>query len=378
MADDTEAPGSESPAGKDAAHYPTDAHEVETPNKNHWKSMTDAYNDGVAHGYYRAMTRKTQNAEEAHTMDGIASDKVNIHVGGGEGRGDGGAGLAAVIAALGNRNQGGDNAALLAALGNRNQNDMAPILAMLANRDDRRGDDGFGFGGGGILGLLAILGLLRGRGGLGGGDEGCDNRDGDFARTAILQSLVEGQADLRAQVPTAALEIQNAICRSIAELALGTQQGLSNVKDSVQAIGALNLSATQGVAKDVATGTLQTIIGINTDGDRTRALLVAQNEANLNRQLTVAQLESQECRIRGHVDNVENRVIQSTTVNTNQQQQQWQYQRFDDERFSRLAGLVANIGNVVQRSRSDQDIVNLGTMLASGTQTPTNTQVGRQ
>lgn len=289
---------------------------------------------------------------ENNAMDGINSDKVNIHVGGGEGGSGGGMQAAAMVAALGNRNQGDNTAALIAALGNRN--------------DGHRGDDGLGFGGGGgVLGLVALLGLLgRGRG-FGGGDD-CGDGGGDHARTAILQTLIEGQADLRAQVPTVALEIQNACQRAISELALGTQQGFSNVKDSVQAIGALNLSATQGVAKDVATGTLQTIIGIGNDGDKTRALITNFNNENLQRQLTVAQLEGVEGRLRSHSDNVEVKVSQQV----NQAQAQAQSQRLEESRFDRLERSFLNLGQQIA-ARTAQDIVNLGTMIGSAGQTST-------
>lgn len=295
-------------------------------------------------------------------MEGINSDKVNIHLGSGEGGGGAGA-MAALVAALGNRNQGDNSAALIAAMGNRNQGDnTAALIAAMSNRKDN-----------GFADIAALMALLDRR-----GDKDCDRgRDHDHDRSALIQSILESVADIRAQVPSSALEVTAALQRAIGELALGTQQGLSNLKDSVQAIGALNLSATQGVAKDVATGTLQTIIGIGNDGDKTRALITSFNNENLQRQLTVAQLDGVEHRLRGHVDNVENRVVQSTTVNTHQQQEQSQRQRNDDERFARLTALITNIGNQVQKSRSEQDIVNLGTMLASGTQTPTTTQVGR-
>jgi hypothetical protein len=275
-----------------------------------------------------------------HNMEGVNSDKVNINLGEG---GGGGGSMAAVIAALGNRNQGNDNAALIAALGNRNDNDG-------------------GFGGGG-LGLIALLALLGGRGFGRGDDKDC----GEVGRVALTQSIMESVADIRAQVPQSALETANALQRAIGELALGTQQGLSNVKDSVQAIGALNLSATQGVAKDVATGTLQTIIAIGNDGDKTRALITNFNNENLQRQLTVAQNALLEDRFDRRSRDVEVNVSQ----NVNQQQAQLQAQA----QLSGLVGLVHSLASQIQNVKANQDIVNLGTMVASGAQTSTNTQV---
>lgn len=277
-------------------------------------------------------------------MEGINSDKVNINLG----EGGGGGGMqAAVIAALGNRNQGNDNAALIAALGNRN--------------DGHHGDDGI-MGGG--LGLIALLALVGGRG-FGRDDKDCN----DAGRVALTQSIMESVADIRAQIPQSALETTIAVQRAVSELALGTQQGLANVKDSVQAIGALNLSAVQGVAKDVATGTLQTIIAINNDGAQTRALLTAFNNESLNRQLTVAQSALAEERVHRHSDGVEVRVSQ----NVNQQQAQAQTQT----QLAGLFNLVHGLTSQVQRVSQGQDVINFGTMAASGNQQQTSSQVGK-
>ena len=275
-------------------------------------------------------------------MEGVNSDKVNIHLGDGGRGGDSGA-TAAIIAALGNRNQGGDNAALIAALG-----------------DGGRGDDSNG-----INALLPILLLaMLGRRGLGGDDTPAD---AGCARTALTQTIVEAVGDIRAQVPQVALETQNQICQSMASLALGTQQGFANVKDSVQTLGALNLTATQGVSKDVATGTLSNQIAITADGEKTRALLIAFNNDNLQRQLTVAQSALSEERVHRHSDGVEVRVNQTVQQAQAQNQQQAQLQG--------LVGLVANLANDIQAVRQGQVIFNSGTMAASGTQAAANTRL---
>src|SRR3990172_760040 len=171
--------------------------------------------------------------DEDIQMEGLQSDKVNINVGGDGGSG-GGAGLAAVIAALGNRNEGGDTAGLIAALGNRNNDGFggAGALAMLgplmANNNN-------GMNNLWPIILLALLGRGRGGFGFGGDDASCGPSSGiGPGQAAILQTLLEGQSSLRAEVPTSALEIQNAIQSAIGSLALGTQQGFANTKDAVQ------------------------------------------------------------------------------------------------------------------------------------------------
>lgn len=280
-------------------------------------------------------------------MDGIASDKVNINVGEGGGRGgyDSGASIAAIIAALGNRNQGNDNAALIAALGNRNDG-------------LHRGDDGFGFGGGGgILGLVALLGLLRGRGGLGGDD--CGGGHHDIGRDILLSKL----GTIEGAVPLAAAEVGNDVCRATGEITNSVNQAQlallaanSNLKDTVQNGFALSLTNAAQNTKEI----LGAICALSGKIDQNQIM-------DLQRQLGVAQAAAAEERNNHRIREVEVSVSQ----NVNQQQSQAQLQ-------AQIGGLLAGFNVLsaqVQRVRADQDIVNLGTMVASGTQATTSTQV---
>lgn len=313
--------------------------------------------------------RKYHNPQgkESRTMDGIASDKVNINVGGGgEGGGYGGASMAALVAALGQRNQGNDHAALIAALGNRNDSgaNLAPLFALMGHRDN----DGFGQGGLWPIILLALLGRHGGFGGFGGGGDCCDGSGGGHFHGNFLQSILNSLTGLTAAVPTTALETQNAIQGAIAQLALAGQQGFSNLKDSVQAIGAANLAATNNVASSVIQQGLTTQIAIGHDGDKTRALIQSTNMDNLQRQLTVAQNALMEERFDRRGREVEVNVSQNVNQQQAQQQQQLQFQDLV-RRFDHLCNLQ------VLNARQAQDIVNLGTMTASGTQAAANTQV---
>lgn len=288
-------------------------------------------------------------------MDNV-SDKVNINVGDGGGRGYGDGGQAAMIAALLNgRNQDSGQVGMLAALMNN------------------RAVDG-GFGGAGGLGIIALLALLGGgRGGFfgGRGDECCDNDHGvSPAQAAILQTLLEGQSDLRAQVPTTALETQNAIQQAISSLALGTQQMGANLGDKVTNSASVLATAIGTVNQNVLE-----------QGCQTRAQ-VLQSENNIIRRIDDARIDEAnrrgdrfeiQAQFASQFAALQSKVEVNQTVNTNQQQQQ--QIRDDDRRHHELMTALFSIGNQVQRVKSDQDIVNFGTMAASGNQATTSTQV---
>jgi hypothetical protein len=281
---------------------------------------------------------------------GSGNDRTVINMGGSDGGGNGGLNAAVTMAALGNRNE--------------SRSDIGAILA--ATQGNRNHDDGLGLGGGLIGGL--VLGQLfnRGRGGFGGGDDGCcDNGHRDVS---------PAHAAYAAWVPTVALETQNALQVAIAQLALGIQQGLSNVKDSVQANGTANLIATKDNAKDIAVSTLQTQIAITADGALTRELLVKFNNDNLQRELTVAQTALMEERLRGHAASqkveVNQTVTNTATAIAAQQQQQQQRQDIIE-----LGHLVRDLHGDLQAVKQGQVIFNSGLMAGSGTQSAANTKV---
>lgn len=305
-------------------------------------------------------------------MDNI-SDRVNINLPGSDG-GSGGAGLAAVIAALGNRNEGSDNAALIAALGNRNDGMSAMLPALMA---------GGGFGGNQMNALWPIILLaLLGRGGKGGafGGDGCCDGGGDAINQLTLNQVLSKLGTLEGQVPNTALETQNAIQAALSSLALGTQQGFAGVKDSVQASLLALSQAAAGINQNVSAQGCQTRERVDSDGDKTRALLVARFGQEDATKIAELNAEVQALKSREHHDRHHSETTLSISNNNNAiaNQQQQQQIRDDDRRHHELMNALFVVGNQVvsQRNRSEQDIINLGTMLASGTQTPTTTNVG--
>lgn len=313
-------------------------------------------------------------------MDNI-SDRVNINLPGGGDGGFGGAGMAAVIAALGNRNEGSDNAALIAALGNRNDGSagMNAILPALMA--------GGGLGGNQMnnlwpIILLALLGGRGGHGGLfggGGGDGCCDGAGSDAINQLTLNQVLGKLGTLEGIVPNTALETQNAIQQALASLALGTQQGFAGVKDSVQAT-LLSLSqSVNGVNQNVSAQGCATRERVDSDGDKTRALLVArfqQEDATkiAEQNARIVALETRCDNDRRHAES--NLVITNTNTAIAQQQQQ-QKQSEEDRRHRELLNAlnIINVGNQVQLARNVNDTINFGTMAASGIQSTPTTQV---
>ncbi len=228
---------------------------------------------------------------------------------------------------------------------------------------------------------ILLLALLGKRGGLGGGDDCGDGSD--HARTALSQTILESVADIRAQIPQTALETQNQICQSTGALALATQQGLSNLKDSVQAASALEIAAI-GNTKDVVQnglfltnnnileGLCSVKQTVRDDGDKTRGQIALYHEANLQRELAVAQSALAEERTSRRVRDVE--VSVSQTVNQTQAQAQAQQQQ--QAQFNDILRALHGVAGELQYARATNSnliVGNSGTAL-TGAQSanPTN------
>jgi hypothetical protein len=220
------------------------------------------------------------------------------------------------------------------------------------------GGDGLfgGGGGGGLIGGLILGSLLRqGNGGLFGG-QGGDGAAGAMLRsppeqvTANMQLMQAiGAVDKSVSVNAAMFEA------SQANQSLGLTTQLNNQTSSLAGrIADVNQNVMENryeLAKDIAA-----------DGDRTRALITAQYEATLNRQLTDANAEIVALRNRSALDAATNGITLTNTNNINQMQQQAQQQ----QQYASLANLIYGLG---------QNITNGAINVGSGTLTanPTNT-----
>lgn len=238
---------------------------------------------------------------------------------------------------------------------------------------------------GGILGgaLLGGNGLLGNRAAVAGVAEGCvtptqltaalagveDNQ----MNTAVLSQLGRIEAAIpynEGQVQLALAGAQAALSNQASAYQISNIQGFANtnaalstatagiiavgetVKDTVN----MTSAATNLAIANLATSQLQNTYALNTairdDGDKTRALIVAQNDQMLNRQLAVAEAALLEQRAIHRSAATEVNVTQ--TVNQNQLQlQQQQQQQQQLILLSQIANGLANVTQIAHATNSN-------------------------
>jgi hypothetical protein len=236
--------------------------------------------------------------------------------------------------------------------------DMAEVMTpgMIMGMGGGGGDGLFGGGGGGgLIGGLILGSLLRqGNGGLFGGQ-------GDAAGGAMLRSPPEqSQANMSLMQAIGAVDKAVAVNSAAFEASQATQSlGLTNQFNNQTAALSQQLMA---VNQEVMENRYELAKDIATDGAATRALIVAQYEATLNRQLGDANAEIIALRNRSALDAATNGITLTNTNNINQMQQQQQQQA----QYANLAHLIYGLG---------QNITNGAINVGSGTLTanPTNT-----
>lgn len=255
---------------------------------------------------------------------------------------------------------------------------------------------GLGTSGGLIGGLL--IGALLGNGGLLG-----NNRRDGLGDTAVLRNPPEqnqanmdlmagiGAVDKAVAVNQAAMENSNAtqtnmLSGQLSQVAQATVAQITGAKEAVtanamvlaQQINALDKTQTQnavtlmqqlnGLEKTVMQAQNEIQSTVTNDGDKTRALLVNQYEASLNRQLVAAQNEIAELRNDNRIVAATRGIEVNTTNNINQMQQQQQQQA----QFGQLANLIWSLG---QSIRNNDSAINVGSGTLTSTPTNTNTNI---
>lgn len=253
------------------------------------------------------------------------------------------------------------------------------------------GDGGLGFGsGGGLIGGLILGSLLRqGNGGLfgGGSNDGAaavlrSPPEQVAANMSLMQSI--GAVDKSVAVGTAAMEASQANQTiGITSQLNNTTASLANRVDGIKDImNTNNLAVMQGqntllqnqmagtatVNQNIMENRYELSRDINNDGDKTRALITAQYEAALNRQLSDA--NAAVIALQTRYDHAERaRGIEVTTTNNiNQMQQQSQQQQQYGQLYGALWSLAQNI-------RNDNAAINVGSGTQTSTPTNTNTNI---
>jgi hypothetical protein len=230
---------------------------------------------------------------------------------------------------------------------------MAEIMTPGMIMGQGGGGDGM-FGGNGLIGGLILGSLLRNNGNLLGGD-------GNAAGGAMLRSPPEQvTANMSLMQAIGAVDKSVAVNSAAFEASQATQSlGLTNQFNNTTAALSTQLMTLQ---REVMENRYELSKDITADGALTRALLVSQYEATLNRQLGDANAEIIALQNRSALDSATNGITLTNTNNINQMQQQSQQQ----QQYAHLANLIYGLG---------QNITNGAINVGSGTLTanPTNT-----
>ncbi len=237
------------------------------------------------------------------------------------------------------------------------------------------GGDGL-FGGGGLIGGLILGSLLRNNGNLFGGDgaAGAALRSPPeqvSANMSLMQAI--GAVDKSVAVSTAAMEGSQAtqtlgITTQLNNVASSLAARTDGVKEAVNAGTMVLAQQLNGVQQQIMENRYELSKDIQNDGDKTRALITAQYEATLNRQLSDA--NAAVIALQAKLDNgvVARGVEVTTTNNINQMQQQQQQQA----QYGQLANLIWALG---QQIRSSNEAINVGSGTLTANPTNTNTNI---
>lgn len=219
---------------------------------------------------------------------------------------------------------------------------------MIGNTDINSYGAGGGWGGlgGGIggFGLVGLIGLLNNRNGLLGGGDG----SGCGAETALLAAISSAKDATVGEGRSLAAAIcasDNITQQGFFASALANNTNTQSIKDQMTAFQIANDSKFEGLSRQIAA-----------DGDATRALITQNEIQNLRDQLHIE-------RRRG-----DHRDIEISIQNSNAQAQ-LQAQAQGNILHNRLDALIS------QNAKTNQDIINLGTMVASGTQAAPSTNI---
>lgn len=243
------------------------------------------------------------------------------------------------------------------------------------------GGDGLFGNGGGLIGGLILGSILRNNGGgLFGNDgnnigvAGLGGRippEQAAANMSLMQAI--GQVDKAVAVGTAAMEASQAaqsagIVSQLNNVASSLAARTDGVKDTVNSMAMVLAQQLNGVDRSVMENRYELSKDVSNDGDKTRALITAQYEATLNRQLSDANAAIIELRNDNRNAERSRGIEVTTTNNINQMQQQQQQSAQYGQLYNALWGLSQSI-------RENNSAINVGSGTQTSTNTPTNTNI---
>ena len=255
---------------------------------------------------------------------------------------------------------------------------MAEILNPSGMMMTGGGDGVFG-GGGGLIGGLILGSLLRNNGNLLGGDGGgaalgATLRNPPEQNQANMDLMAAiGGVDKSVAVSTAAMEASQAtqtlgITTQLNSITQALASRVDGVKDVINSNSVALMQGQAAINQNIMENRYELAKDINEDGDKTRALITAQYEATLNRQLSDANAAIIALQAKLDTGIATRGVEVTTTNNINQMQQQQQQQA----QYGQLANLIWGLS---QNIRSNNEAINVGSGTLTANPVNTNTNI---
>lgn len=241
------------------------------------------------------------------------------------------------------------------------------------------GGDGF-LGGNGLIGGLVLGSLLRNGGGgfLGGDGNGAalgavlrNPPEQNQANMDLMQAV--GAVDKSVAVSTAAMEASQAtqtlgITTQLNNITSALAARVDGLKDVINTNSVALMQGQNAIQQNIMENRYELSKDIGEDGDKTRALIVQQYEATLNRQLGEANAALIELRSDNRLAERTRGIEVTTTNNINQMQQQQQQQA----QYGQLANLIWGLSQNITNANS---AINVGSGTQTSTPTNTNTNI---
>lgn len=185
--------------------------------------------------------------------------------------------------------------------------------------------------------------------------------------TNTLQSEIanlQGQAAILAGISDVKYTVSNEGHENAASIVANANANASNQLAVSNTLATSLAAGHAALSAQAADSKYATLVAINQDGDKTRALIESINLASLNRQIIVA--DNRITELLGDRRTVDSGITVTNNINQNQLQQQ-QQQQFQN--INTTLGILCS-----EMQRNTQSTINLGTMNGT-TQSAANTRV---